>query len=111
MPARRSEGSGFKHRLPHKVDSALYFLDGGIEMSSSLTAKVTLGSAERPGHLPAMYGKCHIKTDGPTPEISTGPTLEAEYHITFLPTKEFNRWYSWTIALMCIRCLLLLDLL
>jgi len=25
-------------------------------MSSSLTAKVTLGSAERPGHLLPMYG-------------------------------------------------------
>src|SRR6218665_3664659 len=39
------------------VDSALYSLDGGREMSSSLTAKVILGSAERPGHLPG-YHRC-----------------------------------------------------
>jgi len=45
-------------------------------MSSSLTAKVTLGSAERPGHLPTMYRVCivwqsHLRADGLTPETCT----------------------------------------
>src|SRR6218665_2548244 len=35
----------------------MYSPDGGREMSSSLTAKVTLGSVERPGHLTPMYSK------------------------------------------------------
>ena len=47
-------------------------------MSSSLTAKVTSGSAERPDHLPPMYAwQFHLKADGLTPEISTGPNARS----------------------------------
>jgi len=41
-------------------------------MSSSLTAKVTLGSAERPT---ADVWQCHLMADGLTLEISTGPNV------------------------------------
>src|SRR6218665_1856642 len=52
----------------------LYSTDGGREMSSSLTAKVTLCSAERPGHLPPMYGNATSCSDS-QPFETHGPLV------------------------------------
>jgi len=88
--------------MPHKVDSALYSLDGGTEMRSSLTAKVTLGLAEMPGHLPpsrcmAMPPKGWWPNTGD--KHLQSPMLEAEYGWTFvfLPIQCFNAGalYGW----------------
>jgi len=47
-------------------------------MSSSLISMVTLGSAERPGHLPPMYGNAlYVRADGLTPKISNGPNARS----------------------------------
>src|SRR6218665_852669 len=53
-------------------------IDAGGEMSSSLISMVTLGSAERPGHLPPMYGNAlYVRADGLTPKISNGPNARS----------------------------------
>src|SRR6218665_3333601 len=51
---------------PHKVDSALYSPDGGREMSSSLTAKITFGFGGKTWPPTADEWQCHLRTDGNT---------------------------------------------